>query len=59
MGCLECNNEKGYYRKENDQFNCYKDPPNKYYALDPIVKEWRKCNEIFYRSYIGKCTVPS
>jgi len=45
MGCLKYNEEKGYYRKENDLFNCYKDPPNDNYALDSKVKEWRKCNE--------------
>ena len=45
MGCLKCNEEKGYYRKENDLFNCYKEPPNDNYALDSNVKEWRKCNE--------------
>ena len=44
--CSICNNEKGYYKIENNQEGiCLDKPPSINYVLEHDVSEWRKCNE--------------
>ena len=53
-GCLECDNEMNYYKKENEPYNCYNEAPEDNYALDIENKEWRKC-----LPRCKRCSVPS
>jgi len=46
-GCIKCNNSKGYYKIENQPFNCSRDPPAENYVLDLKSKEWKICGERF------------
>ena len=43
--CSECNNEKGFYKVEGKEGECWKNPPEENWAYDDEAKEWRKCNE--------------
>ena len=44
-GCIKCNNSKGYYEKENQKFNCSREPPAENYIFDSKAKEWKICGE--------------
>ena len=41
--CSLCND--GYYKIEEQEYNCSKLPPADNYALDIITNEWRKCDK--------------
>ena len=43
--CSKCNNEKGFFRVEGKEYECWKNSPEENWVFDDIVKEWRKCND--------------
>ena len=43
--CSKCNNEKGFYKVEGRENECWKAPPTENWVFDNIAKEWRKCND--------------
>ena len=47
--CTLCND--GYYKIEEQEYNCSKLPPADNYALDNITNEWRKCDERCKKCY--------
>ena len=47
--CSICND--GYYKIEDQEFNCSKLPPAENYALDLLANQWRKCDERCRRCY--------
>ena len=47
--CSLCND--GYYKIEDQEYNCSKLPPADNYALDSITNEWRKCDERCKKCY--------
>ena len=49
--CITCNNNKGYYKIENNDFICSDKPPADNYALDILGREWRECNRRCKKCY--------
>ena len=47
--CSLCND--GYYKIEDQEFNCSKLAPSENYALDHITYQWRKCDERCKKCY--------
>jgi len=43
--CSLFNYSGGYYKIENQEYNCSKFPLAKKYILDIEINEWRKCNK--------------
>ena len=43
--CIKCNNEKGFYKIENEEYYCTNAAPADNYILDYEAKEWRQCNK--------------
>ena len=43
--CSKCNNEKGFYKVEGREYECWKTAPTDNWVFDISVKEWRKCND--------------
>ena len=51
-GCIKCNNSKGFYKIENQEYKCSNTPPAENYILDKESKEWRLCNKRCQKCYI-------
>ena len=47
--CSICND--GYYKIEDQEFNCSKLPPAENYAFDLLTNQWRKCDERCKKCY--------
>ena len=52
MKCIQCNNNNGFYKIENDEYNCSNSPPADNYILDYEAKEWRLCNKRCKKCYL-------
>ena len=50
--CIKCNNNNGFYKIENEDYQCSDKPPAENYVLDIEEKEWRQCNERCQKCYI-------
>ena len=50
--CIQCNNNNGFYKIENEVYRCSDKPPAKNYVLDIEAKEWRKCNKRCKKCYM-------
>ena len=50
--CLKCYNYNGYYRIENEEYNCSNIPPADNYVLDMEAKEWPRCNKRCKKCYV-------
>ena len=48
--CSTCNYEKGFYKVEGIDNECWKEPPSENYVLDK--DEWRKCNDRCRKCFI-------
>ena len=51
-GCIKCNNSKGYFKIENQEYKCSNKPPAENYIFDKESKEWRLCNKRCQKCYI-------
>ena len=52
--CSLCNYSGGYYKIEDQEYNCSKLPPSENYKLDIESKTWLKCN-----NRCKKCSIQS
>ena len=43
--CSKCNTEKGFFKVEGKENECWKNPPEENWIFDEVAREWRKCND--------------